>query len=72
MKSIDILMRVVFVFSIEKGYPHWHQEIRIDDNPLEAGLLFTCKLRTDTDFLGRDKLEVSQGVNNFFFVFDKQ
>ena len=33
------------MFSIEKGYPHWHQEIRMDDNPLEAGLLFTCKLR---------------------------
>ena len=25
----------------------------------EAGLLFTCKLKTDTDFLGRAKLEVT-------------
>jgi len=49
--------RAIDSLSIEKGYPHWHQEIRMDDNPLEAGLLFTCKLRTDTDFLGRQRLE---------------
>ena len=30
----------------------------MDDNPLESGLLFTCKLKTDTDFLGRAALEV--------------
>ena len=29
----------------------------MDDTPLEAGLLFTCKLKTDTDFLGRTALE---------------
>jgi sarcosine dehydrogenase len=40
-----------------QGYPHWHQEVRLDDNPLEAGLLFTCKLKTDTDFLGRTRLQ---------------
>ena len=27
----------------------------MDDTPLEGGLLFTCKLKTDTDFLGRYK-----------------
>ena len=25
----------------------------MDDTPLEGGLLFTCKLKTDTNFLGR-------------------
>jgi len=49
--------RAIDSLSIEKGYPHWHQEVRVDDNPLEAGLLFTCKLKTDTDFLGRAALE---------------
>ncbi len=29
----------------------------MDDNPIEAGLLFTCKLKSDTDFLGRKALE---------------
>jgi len=49
--------RAIDSLSIEKGYPHWHQEVRMDDSPLEAGLLFTCKLKTDTDFLGRSALE---------------
>jgi len=49
--------RAIDSLSIEKGYPHWHQEVRLDDNPLEAGLLFTCKLKSDTPFLGRDRLQ---------------
>jgi len=49
--------RAIDSLSIEKGYPHWHQEVRMDDSPLEGGLLFTCKLKTDTDFLGRAALE---------------
>ena len=49
----------IYLSSIEKGYPHWHQELRLDDNPAEAGLLFTCKLKTNQQFLGRDKLQVS-------------
>lgn len=32
-------------------------EVRLDDTPLEAGLMFTCKLKTDTDFQGRAALE---------------
>ncbi|XP_023344278.1 sarcosine dehydrogenase, mitochondrial isoform X2 [Eurytemora carolleeae] len=49
--------RALDSLSIEKGYPHWHQELRLDDNPAEAGLLFTCKLKTNQQFLGRDKLQ---------------
>jgi len=48
--------RAIDALSIEKGYPHWHQEIKMDDTPLEAGLMFTCKLKTDTDFQGRTAL----------------
>ena len=29
----------------------------MDDTPLESGLMFTCKLKTATDFLGRTALE---------------
>jgi len=32
----------------------------MDDTPLESGLLFTCKLKTDTDFLGRAALEAQR------------
>ena len=49
--------RAIDSLSIEKGYPHWHMEVRMDDTPLEAGLMFTCKLKTDTDFQGRAALE---------------
>lgn len=49
--------RAIDSLSMEKGYPHWHQEVRMDDTPVEAGLIFTCKLKTDTDFQGRAALE---------------
>merc|ERR1719189_1749061 len=52
--------RAIDSLSIEKGYPHWHQEVRMDDTPLESGLLFTCKLKTETDFLGRAALEAQR------------
>ena len=35
----------------------WHADLRSDDSPLESGLGFTCKLHTDTPFLGRQALE---------------
>ncbi|OXA46595.1 Sarcosine dehydrogenase, mitochondrial [Folsomia candida] len=40
----------------EVGYRHWHADIRSDDSPLEAGLGFTCKLKSNEDFHGRDAL----------------
>lgn len=35
----------------------WHSDIRSDDSPLEAGMAFTCKLKSGKPFLGRDALE---------------
>jgi sarcosine dehydrogenase len=32
----------------------------MDDTPLESGLMFTCKLKTSTDFQGRAALEKLQ------------
>lgn len=52
--------RAIDSLSIEKGYPHWHQEIRMDDSPLEAGLGFTCKLKTSVPFQGREALEAAK------------
>lgn len=49
--------RAIDSLSIEKGYRHWHADVRPDDTPQEAGLLFTCKLKTDTPFLGREAVE---------------
>ena len=42
---------------LEKGYRAWPAELSPDYTPLEAGLLFACKLKTDIPFLGREALE---------------
>uniref|UniRef100_A0A673APW3 Sarcosine dehydrogenase n=1 Tax=Sphaeramia orbicularis TaxID=375764 RepID=A0A673APW3_9TELE len=49
--------RAIDSLSIEKGYRHWHADLRPDDTPLEAGLAFTCKLKGSIPFQGRDMLE---------------
>ncbi|XP_037653310.1 sarcosine dehydrogenase, mitochondrial [Choloepus didactylus] len=49
--------RAIDSLSIEKGYRHWHADLRPDDSPLEAGLAFACKLKSSIPFLGREALE---------------
>ncbi len=46
---------------LDKGYRAFGAELNPDRNPVEAGLLFTCKLGTDTDFIGRDAVEQVRG-----------
>ncbi|CAL8387233.1 unnamed protein product [Boreogadus saida] len=52
--------RAIDSLSIEKGYRHWHADLRPDDTPLEAGLAFTCKMKSSIPFLGRDRLELQK------------
>ena len=42
---------------LEKGYRAFGRELTPDFGPVEAGLLFACKLRGDVDFLGRSAVE---------------
>src|SRR5215471_542300 len=42
---------------LEKAYRAFGRELTPDYNPVEAGLLFACKLRTQTGFIGRDAVE---------------
>jgi 4-methylaminobutanoate oxidase (formaldehyde-forming) len=42
---------------LEKGYRAFGRELTPSENPVEAGLLFACKLDTDIGFLGREALE---------------
>jgi 4-methylaminobutanoate oxidase (formaldehyde-forming) len=42
---------------LEKAYRAYGRELTPDYNPVEAGLLFACKLRTDISFLGREAVE---------------
>ncbi|XP_037082640.1 sarcosine dehydrogenase, mitochondrial-like [Pollicipes pollicipes] len=54
---VDAGYRAMDSLSAEKGYKHWHAEIRPDDRPQEAGMLFTCKLKTAQEFEGRAAVE---------------
>ena len=47
---------------LEKGYRAFGRELTPSENPVEAGLLFACKLRTDIDFLGRTALEAAKAA----------
>jgi heterotetrameric sarcosine oxidase gamma subunit len=42
---------------LEKGYRAVGRELTPSENPLEAGLLFACKLKSDIEFLGRAAVE---------------
>jgi glycine cleavage system aminomethyltransferase T/glycine/D-amino acid oxidase-like deaminating enzyme len=42
---------------LEKGYRAFGRELTPDFGPVEAGLLFACKLGTDIGFLGREAVE---------------
>jgi len=42
---------------LDKGYRAWGSDLTPDYNPVEAGLLFACKLKSETPFLGRAAVE---------------
>ncbi|XP_074150150.1 sarcosine dehydrogenase, mitochondrial [Sminthopsis crassicaudata] len=68
--------RAIDSLSIEKGYRHWHADLRSDDTPLEAGLAFACKLKSSIPFLGREVLEKQKAAGLFrrlvCFTIDKK
>jgi heterotetrameric sarcosine oxidase gamma subunit len=47
---------------LEKGYRAFGRELTPDYNPVEAGLLFACKLGTETGFLGREAVEKARAA----------
>lgn len=47
---------------LEKGYRAWSSDVTPNDNPVEAGLGWAVKLRSNTDFLGRAALEQKAGM----------
>jgi glycine cleavage system aminomethyltransferase T len=42
---------------LEKGYRAFGRELTPSESPVEAGLMFACKLKTDIAFLGREAVE---------------
>jgi len=47
---------------LEKGYRAFGRELTPDYNPVEAGLTFACKLKSDFDFLGREAVEKAKAA----------
>jgi len=47
---------------LEKAYRAYGAELTPDYNPIEAGLLFACKLKTDIAFLGREAVEKAKAT----------
>ena len=47
---------------LEKAYRAFGRELTPDYNPVEAGLLFACKLGTDIGFLGREAVEKARAA----------
>jgi len=47
---------------LEKGYRAFGRELTPDYNPVEAGLLFACKLKTQVPFLGREAVEQTRAA----------
>jgi sarcosine dehydrogenase len=56
---------------LEKGYRAWGADIGPDHTPLEAGLGWAVKLRTDTQFKGRPAIEAQRtsGVRKLLAAF---
>jgi len=53
--------RAIESLRLEKGYRIWGADITPDTTPLEAGLGFAVKLKTDIEFCGREALEKQRG-----------
>jgi glycine cleavage system aminomethyltransferase T/glycine/D-amino acid oxidase-like deaminating enzyme len=47
---------------LEKAYRAFGRELTPDYNPVQAGLLFACKLKTGTGFLGREAVEAARAA----------
>ena len=58
----DAGYRAIESLRLEKGYRAWGADIGPDYTPFEAGLGWAVKLKTNTDFQGREALVEQQGV----------
>lgn len=47
--------RALYSLCSEKGYRLWNSDVRVDDNPVEAGLSHTC--RSEGEYLGKAAVE---------------
>lgn len=73
---VDAGYRAIESLRLEKGYRAWGSELGPDHTPIEAGLSWATKLKTDMPFRGRDSLEtqLENGVRSRLgcFTLDRQ
>ena len=53
--------RAIESLRLEKGYRAWSADITANDTPLEAGLGWAVKFKSNEDFIGRKALEAKRG-----------
>lgn len=63
--------RAIETLRLEKGYRAWGADIGPDHTPVEAGLAWACKMRSNADFIGRAAVEaqLSGGVKKRLATF---
>ncbi|SDF49610.1 4-methylaminobutanoate oxidase (formaldehyde-forming) [Limimonas halophila] len=63
--------RAIESMRLEKGFRAWGSDVTPDETPLEAGLRFAVKLKSNTDFQGRAAIERQQreGIRKRFAIF---
>ena len=56
--------RAIETLRLEKGYRAWGADIGPDHTPVEAGLVWACKMKSGVPFLGRDAVaaQLANGV----------
>jgi len=57
MGLVDAGYSAINSLRLEKGYRAFGSDLTPDHTPVEAGLLFACKLKSDIDFVGRRAVE---------------
>ena len=53
--------RAIESLRLEKGYRAWSSDITPNDTPMEAGMGWAVKMKSNTPFLGREALEAVAG-----------
>lgn len=63
--------RAIETLRLEKGYRAWGADIGPDHTPVEAGLAWACKMKSNADFIGRAAVEaqLSGGVKKRLATF---
>ena len=60
--AVNCGYRAIESLRLEKGYRAWSSDITANDTPLEAGLSWAVKFKSNEDFIGRKALEAQRAA----------